>query len=131
MSYYTRITGNKYKAKKQTYNGEKFDSAGEANYCRELDFRIKAGEIQSYERQVKIPLKVNGVLICNYYADFLVTDKHGAKEIHEYKGLKLPLFNLKWKLLQALKDELFPEGIELIIIQHKSFKPKNKKLWNY
>lgn len=125
MSYYIKTTGNKYKAKKQTYNGKLFDSKGEASYCQELDWRIKAGEIQGYERQVKIELKVNGVLICNYYADFLVTDKHGAKEIHEYKGLRLPLFDLKWKLLQALKDELFPEGVELIIIQHKSFyKPK-------
>jgi hypothetical protein len=124
MAYYVKTTKNKFNAKKQTYNGKLFDSKGEAAYCQELDWRIKAGEIQGYERQVKIELKVNGVLICNYYADFLVTDKHGAKEIHEYKGLILPLFDLKWKLLQALKHELFPEGVELIIIQHKSFYKK-------
>lgn len=126
MAYYVKTTKNKFNAKKQTYNGQKFDSKGEASYCEELDWRIKVGEIQGYERQVKIELKVNGVLICNYYADFLVTDKHGAKEIHEYKGLRLPLFDLKWKLLQALKNELFPEGVELIIIQHKSFYKPNK-----
>lgn len=118
-------SSNKYSAKKQTYAGMKFDSKGEAGYCQELDWRIKAGEIQGYERQVKIPLVVNGVLICNYYADFVVTGKHGEKEIHEYKGLVLPLFQLKWKLLQALQNELFPEGVELIIIKHKSYyKPK-------
>lgn len=121
MAYYLKTTGNKYKAKKTTYNGSKFDSKGESAYAEELDWRIKAGEIKGYERQVKIELKVNGVLICNYYADFIVTDKHGAKELHEYKGLRLPLFDLKWKLLQALKDELFPEGIELIMIKHKSY----------
>jgi hypothetical protein len=124
MTYFQK-KANKYNAKSQTYNGMKFDSKGEAGYCEELDWRIKAGEILSYERQVKIPLTVNGVLICNYYADFVVTGKHGEKEIHEYKGLVLPLFQIKWKLLQALQKELFPEGVELIIIKHQSnYRPK-------
>lgn len=117
-------SNNKYKAKSTTYNGQRFDSKGEAAYCEQLDWRIKAGEIKGYERQVKIPLKVNGVLIFNYIADFVVTGKHGEKEIHEYKGLRLPLFDAKWKLLQALQHEIFPEGVELIIIQHQGFKGK-------
>jgi hypothetical protein len=124
MAYYQKNTGNKYSAKSQEYNGERYDSKGEAGYAQELDWRIKAGELKSYERQVKVPLVVNGVLICNYYADFIVTTKHDAKELHEYKGLVLPLFQLKWKLLQALKDEIFPDGIELIMIKHKSYRPK-------
>lgn len=123
---YRQINSNKYNAKKTNYNGMKFDSKGEAGYCEQLDWRIKAGEIMSYERQYKIPLVVNGVLIFTYYADFLVTGKHGEKEIHEYKGLRLPLFDAKWKLLQALQQEIFPEGVELIIIKHRDFKPK---LW--
>lgn len=117
-------SSNKFNAKKSNYNGMEFDSKGEAGYCEQLDWRIKAGEIQSYERQVRIPLSVNGVLIFTYIADFVVTDKHGAKEIHEYKGLRLPLFDAKWKLLQALQNELFPEGVELIIIKHTGFKNK-------
>jgi hypothetical protein len=121
-----RTKKNKYSAKKVDYNGQRFDSKGEAGYCEQLDWRIKAGDIQGYERQVKIPLKVNGVLICNYIADFMVTGKHGEKEIHEYKGLRLPLFDLKWKLLQALQNELFPDGVELIIIQHQSFYRRKK-----
>src|SRR5688572_33102305 len=121
MAYFVKTTGNKFHNKKTTYNGGKFDSKGEASYAQELDRRIKAGEIKSYERQAKIELKVNGILICNYYADFVVTDKHGAKEIHEYKGFLTKDFQLKWKLLQAVKDELFPEGIELVMIKHKSF----------
>lgn len=118
-------SNNKLNAKKSQYKGMSFDSKGEAGYCEQLDWRIKAGEIQGYERQVKIPLKVNGVLICNYIADFVVTGKHGEKEVHEYKGLRLPLFDLKWKLLQALQEEIFPEGVELIIIKHQSYyRPK-------
>jgi hypothetical protein len=120
MTYFQRKSPNKFNAKKTTYNGQKFDSKGEAGYCEYLDWRIKAGEIVGYERQYKIPLAVNGVLIFNYYADFLVTGKHGEKEIHEYKGVRLPLFDAKWKLLQALQHEIFPEGVELILIQHKS-----------
>jgi hypothetical protein len=126
MAYFLKTTGNKYNAKKQEYNGEKYDSKGEAGYAQELDWRIKAGELKSYERQVKIELRVNGVLICNYYADFMVTTKHDALELHEYKGLVLPLFQIKWKLLQALKDEIWPDGIELIMIQHKSYNRKKK-----
>lgn len=125
MTYIVR-KGSKYNNKKIDYNGQRFDSKGEAGYCEQLDWRIKAGEIQGYERQVKIPLKVNGVLIFNYIADFVVTGKHGEKEIHEYKGLRLPLFDAKWRLLQALQAELFPEGVELIIIQHQSYKPRRK-----
>jgi hypothetical protein len=125
MTYFLKKTGNKFHNKKTTYNGQKFDSKGESSYAMELDWRIKAGEIQSYERQVKIELKVNGVLICNYYADFVVTGKHGEKEIHEYKGFMTKDFMIKWKLLQAIKDDLFPDGMELVMIQHKSFyKPK-------
>jgi hypothetical protein len=122
--YRVNPSKNKYHAKSQTYNGEKYDSKGEAGYAQELDWRIKAGEIKSYERQVKIPLIVNGVLIANYYADFMVIDKHGALELHEYKGMILEPFRLKWKLLQALKDQIWPEGIELIMIQHKSYRRK-------
>lgn len=121
MSYYQKLSANKFHNKRTTYGGNKFDSKGEASYAEELDWRIKAGEIQGYERQVKIELKVNGVLICNYYADFVVTDKHGAKEIHEYKGFLTKDFTIKWRLLDATKHELFPEGVELIMIKHKSF----------
>ena len=127
MAYYVKTTKNKYNAKSQEYNGQKFDSKGEAAYAHELDWRIRAGEIKEYKRQVKIPLVVNGLLICNYYADFVVIDRHDAVQIHEYKGMVLPLFQLKWKLLQALKDQIYPDGVELIMIQHKRYRPKSKK----
>lgn len=125
MTYFQRKSNNKFNAKKTEYNGKKYDSKGEAGFAMELDYRIKAGELLSYERQVKISIDVNGVHICNYYADFIATDKHGAKILYEYKGLRLPLFDMKWKLLQALKDELFPEGIEFVLVQHS--KPWKRK----
>ena len=123
MAYLVRKSSNKYKAKRTEYGGKKFDSKGEAAYAEELDWRIKAGEIRSYERQVKITLKVNGHFICNYYIDFVVTDKHGGIELHEYKGMVLPLWELKWKLLEALKEEIYP-GAEMIVIKHHGYKSK-------
>jgi len=120
MSYYVRKTKTKYNNRKHTYNGNRYDSAGEANYAKKLDLLKKAGEIKGYERQVKIPLKVNGVLITTYYADFVVTDKHGQVQVHEYKGFKTREFFLKWKLLNALKDDIFGKGgIELHLIEHR------------
>lgn len=127
MGYYVRKSNNKYNAKKADYNGLRYDSKGEASFAMELDFRMKAGEIIDIQRQVSIPLVVNGVKICTYIADFICTDKHGAKTLYEYKGLIMPLFQLKWKLLNALKHEIFPEGIELEMVMHRSYKPKTKK----
>lgn len=108
--------GNKFNAKTQNYNGFKYDSKKEAAYAMELDWRIKAGELLSYEKQYKIDLKVNGLHICNYYCDFKVINKYGGVEFHEVKGLELPLWQLKWKILQATLNEIEP-GAELIVIK--------------
>jgi hypothetical protein len=117
MKYIVKKSTNKFKAKKQDYDGKWYHSKGEAAYAQELDWRIKAGEIKSWERQVKIELKVNGVLICNYYVDFKVITKHNSVEYHEYKGFETSEWKMKWKLFTALLNEIDP-GAELIIIKH-------------
>lgn len=123
MAYFQKKSSNKFKAVKQEYNGNWFHSKGEAAYCQELDWRIKAGEIKSYERQVKIELNVNGVHICNYYVDFKVINKHGGVEYHEYKGFVTMEWQIKWRLFQALINEI-DKGAELIVIKHTSWKKK-------
>jgi hypothetical protein len=123
VTYFQRKSKNKFNAKSTTYNDQFFHSKGEAGYCMELDWRIKAGEIQSYERQVKIDLTVNGVHITNYFVDFRVINKHGGVEYHEYKGMVLGEFMIKWRLFQALIDEIDP-GAELILIKHQQFRKK-------
>jgi hypothetical protein len=97
---------NKYKAKKQVYNGVKYDSTLEAKVAEDLDWQLKAGELIDIKRQVKIPLMVRGVLICNYYCDFKVIDKHGQTIYVEAKGMELPLWQLKKKLFLALLPEI-------------------------
>ena len=111
-------TKSKYKNKSKFYNGRTFDSIGEANHYEELLWRQKAGEISEIIPQHKIELRVKGKLICNYYVDFKVVMADGSVQLHEYKGMVLPLWQIKWNLLEALIDEIEP-GAEMIVIRHK------------
>ncbi len=97
--------GNKYGAKSCTYNGISYHSKKEAGFAGELDFRKKANDIVSWERQIKIPLYVNEFLIANYYVDFLVHHKDGRKEYVEVKGFETPEWQMKWRLFEALYGE--------------------------
>lgn len=115
---------NKFKAKRQEYNGQWYHSKGEAAYAEELDWRMKAGEIKTWDRQVKLELKVKGIHICNYYVDFRVILADDTVQYVEYKGAETPDWNIKWNLLNALIEEIEP-GAELLLVKHKStYKPK-------
>lgn len=107
---------SKYNAKAQLYNGVKYHSKREATYAEQLDWLIKAGQIKSWERQVKVPLKVNDHLICTYVVDFKVINRFGGVEFHEVKGFETADFKIKWKLLHALRDEICP-GTTLVVIK--------------
>lgn len=107
---------SKYKNKTKTYNGVTYHSILEANYAEELDWRKKNGEVKDWKRQVKIPLTVNGVHIDNYFIDFIVELQNGSLQLVEVKGMELPLWIMKWRLLQALLGELYP-GAEMIVIK--------------
>jgi len=93
---------NKYNNGSKIYNGMAFDSAKEADYCKTLDLRKKAGDIVGYERQVKISVDANGIHMFNYYADFVVELESGQKEIHEVKGYLNEVARLKYKVLEAI-----------------------------
>lgn len=95
---------NKYKAKRQEYNGIGYHSKREASKAWELDQLVKTGEVIEWKRQVKVPLEVNGHHIANYYVDFLITWKGGDKEFVEIKGFETEVWRLKWKLFEALYE---------------------------
>ena len=116
---------NKYNAKGRNYKGMWFDSTGEMNYYIELDAKLQAGEIKAIDRQVKLDLTVNGVHICNYYIDFIVTHNDDSREYIEFKGAETYAWRLKWKLLEALMDEIDP-GMEMTLVKMKSWKPWRK-----
>jgi hypothetical protein len=92
----------KYRSKWTEYAGIKFQSKREADYCAELDLRIRAGELHAYRRQVPIALTVNEKLICRLIIDFELRHVDGSLEYVEVKGLPTPAFRLKWKLFDAL-----------------------------
>ena len=92
--------------KKQCLSGHIHASKFEADYCNRLLAMQRAGEIQSYKIQVKIPLIVNGQKICDHIVDFLVVQNNGVAEVREAKGMATPVWKLKYKLFQALN--LFP-----------------------
>jgi hypothetical protein len=99
---------NKYKAKRQEYNGQKYDSTLEAKVAEDLDWQLKSGDLVEVKRQVKIPLMVNGILITTYYCDFKVIDKYGQVKYVEAKGMELPVWIIKKKLFLALLQEIDP-----------------------
>lgn len=107
---------SKYGNNSQEYNGRRYDSKREAAYAQELDWRMKAGEIKEVIPQFKIDLRVNGRHIANYYVDFKVIMADDSVQFHEVKGMVLPLWQMKWALLEATIDEVEP-GAELIVIK--------------
>jgi len=93
---------NKYGARKTEYNGVMYDSKRESEYARELDLRVRAHDILSWQRQVKYPMIVKDIKITTYVADFVITHNNGHIEIVDIKGVETPVFKLKAKLLKAL-----------------------------
>lgn len=103
---YWQKRGNKYNSKTTTYKGHVYHSAKEAAYAQELDIRIMAKELESWKRQVRIPLDVNGFHICDYTIDFVEIDLKGHEMYTEIKGFKTAEWRLKWKLFEALFPHL-------------------------
>ncbi len=124
MKYYTKITSNKYHAKSTIYNGSVYHSKFEAAYAFELDLRVKAGDIKSWDRQVKLDLKVNGHHINNYYIDFIITHNDESREFVECKGLELEPWRTNWKILEAtFKDFQKHPDDRLTLIKQSSWSP--------
>jgi len=82
--------------------GHIHQSRKEARYCDSLGYLKRAKEIKDYEIQKKFDLSVNGVHICNYYVDFLVTLMDGTQQAEEVKGFSTDTWLIKKKLFEAL-----------------------------
>lgn len=95
----------KYHNRSTVYNGISYHSALESFYAAELDYRVRAKDIKSWERQIKLDLKVNGQHITNYYIDFLVYHNDGSREFVECKGLEMEVWKMKWRILEATFDD--------------------------
>lgn len=98
---------NKYHAKPEVREGKRFHSGKEARRWKELQLQERAGVISDLRRQVRyllIPSQYdkNGKCIersCNYYADFVYTDRKGELVVEDAKGYKTQDYIIKRKLM--------------------------------
>lgn len=117
---------NKYHAKKVSILGVEFDSKKEGMRWLLLKDMERAGEIRDLQRQVSFELlpaiwrdevvhlktkdKVERRLVqraVHYVADFVYTTREGRTIVEDTKGVRLPEYILKKKMMLALK------GIEI------------------
>lgn len=113
---YVKRYQNKYGAVKQTFNGRSYHSKKEAAYAQQLHLRQLAGEITEILPQYPLRLYVNEKKICNYLIDFKITLADNTVELIEVKGFETDVWRLKWKLTEALLEEIEP-GAKLILVK--------------
>ncbi len=97
---------SKYRNKWTEYNGARYASRREARYAADLDLLVRAKEIVSWRRQIRVPLIVNERKITTYTLDFEIKHNNGELEYIEVKGYPTPEWLLKWKLFDALWPHL-------------------------
>jgi len=107
---------NKYRAEKQSFGGRSYHSKKEADYAVQLAWLQKTGEIKEITPQYKIDIRVNGKHITNYFIDFRVEYTDGRVELIEVKGFVTDTWALKWRLTEALLDEIEP-GAKLVLVK--------------
>jgi hypothetical protein len=101
---------NKYRNSKTKIDGINFDSQKEADYYSKLKLLERAKEIVKFERQVKMPIEINGIHIAYYILDFKVYYPNGnikhidikAKDKKTNKWITTDVFKLKKKLIEAI-----------------------------
>lgn len=97
---------NKMGNEPKVYNGQRYDSKAEAHYAQGLDFKVLAGLVLRWERQIVFSLDLNGVHLAKYKLDFRVHYADGRIEHIDVKGQRsgvpYDLFKLKKRLMLAL-----------------------------
>ena len=94
---------SKYRAQPTYVDGKRFASKAEARRYSELVLLERGGVISNLETQRAFELKVNGVLICRYLADFVYFE-NGKRMVEDTKGVRTPVYAIKRKLMRALYD---------------------------
>lgn len=112
VEYFSKTRKKARVARKTTdYGGHKYDSMAEAKYAEDLDWRLKAGEIASWEPHPNLhfyfidPTDGSRTHLFDYKIDFKVEYPDGTIEYVEYKSswtYKMPEFRFKWKLVETL-----------------------------
>jgi len=105
-----KVRQSKYRAIKTEIDGIVFDSKREAARYVELRYAMRAGRITGLKYQVRFQL-LPGCLIegdkrktpalC-YVADFVYRDAAGDQVVEDVKGVRLPMYKLKRRLMWQL-----------------------------
>ena len=86
--------------------GKTFHSKKEHRDYLKLKALQDAGVIRDLQTQVKFPLKVYGVFVCSYVADFTWVDVATSQlVVADSKGYKTRDYRLKKKLMRAIKKQ--------------------------
>lgn len=117
---------NKYGAKKTEFNGHKYDSKFEAGIAAELELQKKAREIKDYDRQFKVEMWVyreDGVKAfkVTHKVDFRAHENDGSYTLIEAKGMILPDYKWRRKLLEHLWLPHHPDHKYEVIQQRSSY----------
>lgn len=98
MTGITREIHHKYHAKRTENDGISFSSKKEAAYYERLKFLQRSGQIVFFLRQV--PFDIGGGV--KYRADFMIFWSDGKVTVVDVKGLKLPDYIAKKKIVESL-----------------------------
>ena len=102
----------KYHNRRVVIDGLSFDSQGEANYWfGTLKPMERAGEIFDLQRQVRIPLSVNGTAVCAMVVDYRWLDAGGAPHYADFKGAPA---TADWKLKAKLFKAIIGSEIQIV-----------------
>ncbi|KKN16783.1 hypothetical protein LCGC14_0972450 [marine sediment metagenome] len=119
-------------AKRTDYNGAVYDSKLEAGYAQELDLRIRAKDLKSWERQVAFRFALvregdkwvltdgeiagkQNMRLWTYYLDFVEHNNDGTRTFTEVKGRETTMWRMKWRMLEALYGD-DPE-VNLLVVK--------------
>ncbi len=111
-----KFNNSKRTSSKDNY---KHDSKFEASVANDLLKKQKNGEIRSFISQKTLHFYVNGLHICDYKVDFEVEHNDGSIEYIEAKGFETMLWIIKWRLLEALHEEISPGSTITVIKQQR------------
>jgi hypothetical protein len=95
---------SKYHNKRVQYDGRWFDSKKECDVYKKFALALKGGSIKALECQKRYEIIVEGMPVCTYVADFVVTWPDGKVEVFDAKGFKTKEYLLKRKLMKAVYD---------------------------
>jgi hypothetical protein len=92
---------SKYRNVPTEIDGFRFASKREARRYAQLKLLLASGDIAELELQPRYPLRVGGMLICTYVADFRYLEG-GEIVTEDVKGVMTPAYRIKKKLMRAI-----------------------------